>query len=310
MTEKKSPRHLISLDDLSAAEIERIFAISADLKAKLAEGVREPLLPNRVLALLFEKPSLRTRVSFEAGMAHLGGSTLFLSDDTGFGKRESMADFSRVLSQYVDGIVMRTKKHETIVEVARYAECSVINGLSDVEHPCQALADLFTVREIAGSLKGHTLAWVGDGNNVARSLALACGKLGMRMVMACPAEYRFDEAFKAQLKQSVPQLELEEYDDPAEAVRDALVVYTDVWVSMGQEAEKEKRLRDFAPYQVNEKLMSHTQKGAVFMHCLPAHRGEEVTDEVIDGPQSVVVQQAANRMHVQKGVLAWLLAAH
>ncbi|GAB6167137.1 ornithine carbamoyltransferase [Thermostilla marina] len=309
MTEKKSPRHLISLDDLSAAEIERIFAISADLKAKLAEGVREPLLPNRVLALLFEKPSLRTRVSFEAGMAHLGGSTLFLADDTGFGKRESMADFSRVLSQYVDGIVMRTKKHETIVEVARYAECSVINGLSDVEHPCQALADLFTVREIAGSVKGHTLAWVGDGNNVARSLALACGKLGMRMVMACPAEYRFDEAFKARLKTSVPQLELEEFDDPAEAVRDALVVYTDVWVSMGQEAEKEKRLRDFAPYQVNEKLMANTQKGAVFMHCLPAHRGEEVTDEVIDGPQSVVVQQAANRMHVQKGILAWLLAS-
>lgn len=310
MNANQTVRHLVTLEDLSAAEIERVFAIAEDLKAKFKAGIREPLLPQRVLALLFEKQSLRTRVSFEAGMTHLGGNSLFLADDVGFGRRESMADFARVLGQYVDGIVMRTKRHETVVEMARYSQCPVINGLTDQAHPCQALADLFTLREIAGSLRGHTLAWVGDCNNVARSLARGCGKLGVRMLVACPQSDRFDDAFLAGLRENIPQISLEFVDDPVDAVRDALVVYTDVWVSMGQEAEREERLRRFAPYQVNAELMSHTQKGAVFMHCLPAHRGEEVTDDVIDGPQSVVVEQAANRMHLQKGILAWLLAAH
>lgn len=305
----KKTRHLVTLADLSAAEIERIFSVTGDLKAKWAGGLREPLLPGRVMALLFEKPSLRTRVSFEAGMGHLGGTTLFLGDDVGFGKRESMADFGRVLSQYADVIVARTFRHQTVVELARHCTSAVINGLTDEAHPCQAMADLFTLRELFGRLEGRTLAWVGDGNNVARSLAQGCGKLGVRMVMATPEGYRFEAPFLARLKEDVPDLDLAVTADPAEAVRGAIAVYTDVWTSMGQEKESEKRRRDFAPYQVNGELMSHVQKGAVFMHCLPAHRGEEVTDEVIDGPQSVVLQQAANRMHVQKGILAWLLGA-
>lgn len=302
-------RHLITLADLTSGEIERIFSITQDLKTKFVKGLREPLLPGRVMAMLFEKQSLRTRVSFEAGMIHLGGKALFLRDDVGFGRRESIADFGRVLSEYVDVIVVRAKRHEMVVDLAKYCSCSVINGLTDYAHPCQAMADLFTIREMAGQLRGHTLAWIGDGNNVARSLALGCGRLGMRFAMATPEPYQFDEDFLALLEREVPDVQLTVTTDPAEAVRDAVAVYTDVWASMGQEAEIEKRRRDLRPYQVNAELMSHTQKGAVFMHCLPARRGEEVTDEVIDGPQSVVVQQAANRMHVQKGILTWLLGA-
>ncbi|MFH1923388.1 MAG: ornithine carbamoyltransferase [Planctomycetota bacterium] len=300
-------RHLITLGNLTSVEIERIFSITEDLKIKFLKGLREPLLPGRAMAMLFEKPSLRTRVSFEAGMIHLGGSTMFLGNDVGFGHRESVCDFGRVLSQYVDVIVVRAKEHETVVRLAEHCSCPVINGLTDLAHPCQAMADLFTIRELAGPLKGHTLAWVGDGNNVARSLARGCGRLGMRFAMATPEPYRFDVEFLALLKRESPDLEITVTTDPAEAVRDAVAVYTDVWASMGQEGEQDRRRRDFQPYQVNAELMSHTQKGAVFMHCLPARRGEEVTDEVIDGPQSVVVQQAANRMHVQKGILTWLL---
>jgi ornithine carbamoyltransferase len=295
--------------DLKTAEIDRVFSIAADLKSKFQKGLREALLPGRVMAMLFEKKSLRTRVSFEAAMIHLGGSALFLGAEAGFGSRESLADFGRVLSQYVDAIVVRANRHDTVVKLAKCSSCCVINGLTDYVHPCQAMADLFTLRELAGRLEGHTLAWIGDGNNVARSLAVGCGKLGLRLVMATPPKYRFDDAFLATLRREVPQLDLTVTDDPLEAVRDAVAVYTDVWASMGQEAETEKRRRDFAAYQVNARLMSRAQKGAVFMHCLPAHRGEEVTDEVIDGPQSVVLQQAANRMHVQKGILAWLLGA-
>jgi ornithine carbamoyltransferase len=195
-----------------------------------------------------------------------------------------------------------------VTDLAEYCTCSVINGLTDYAHPCQALADLFTLRELVGKLEGHTLAWIGDANNVSRSLALGCGKLGVRMVMATPPAYRFDRDSLAMLRREAPGLDLVVTDDPAEAVREAVAVYTDVWTSMGQEAEADERRRDFARYQVNAELMACTQKGAVFMHCLPAHRGEEVTDEVLDGPQSVVVQQAGNRMHVQKGILAWLLA--
>ena len=300
-------RHLITLGDLSTAEIERIFSITRDLKTKFLKGLREPLLPGRVMAMLFEKPSLRTRVSFESAMIHLGGHALFLGDDVGFGHRETIADFGRVLSQYVDVIVVRSKRHATVESLAEHCSVPVINGLTDYAHPCQALADLFTISELAGTLKGHTLAWIGDGNNVARSLALGCGKLAVRFVMATPEPYRFDAEFLARLQREVPDLEMTVTSDPAEAVRDAVAVYTDVWASMGQEDELDRRLRDFQPYQVGAELMSHTQRGAVFMHCLPARRGEEVTDEVLDGPQSVVVQQAANRMHVQKGILTWLL---
>jgi len=295
--------------DLKPAEIERIFAITEDLKDKYASGLREALLPGRVMALIFEKPSLRTRVSFESGMIHLGGSSLFLGDDVGFGLRESVADFARVLSQYVDVIVVRAYKHQTATELAKYAECSVINGLTDYSHPCQALADLYTIKELVGRLKGHTLTYVGDANNVARSLAEGCGREGMKFVMATPKAYQFDADSLAELKKAVPDLELEVTEDAAAAVKKATAVYTDVWASMGQESETAKRKKDFAAYQVNTKLMSHAPKDAYFMHCLPAHRGEEVTDEVIDSPQSVVVQQASNRLHVQKGILAWMLGA-
>jgi ornithine carbamoyltransferase len=302
-------RHLITLSDVSAAEVARIFAITEDLKTKFTQGLREPLLPGRTLALLFEKQSLRTRVSFESGITHLGGNCLMLGDDAGFGKRESIADFTRVLSEMVDVIVIRSKKHATVEEVARHANCAVINGLTDESHPCQAMADLYTMREHFGTFDGLKLAWVGDGNNVARSLVRCCGLTGVRLAVATPNGYELDDQFVAAARQQYPQLDLLVTHDANEAVRDASAVYTDVWASMGQEAEQAKRRQDFAAYQVSGKLMSAAPKEAVFMHCLPARRGEEVTDEVIDGPQSVVVGQAANRMHVQKGILVWLLGA-
>lgn len=302
-------RHLLAIADLTAAEIERIFTITEDLKSKWEQGLREPLLPGRVMALVFEKPSLRTRVSFEACMAHLGGSSIFLGNEAGFGKRESIADFARVLGEYADVIVIRANRHQTATELAKHCTCAVINGLTDFSHPCQALADLYTIRELVGNLEGHTLAWIGDANNVARSLAVGCGKMGMRFVMATPKKHQFDAKSLAWIKEQTPKLDLVVTTDPVEAVRDAVAIYTDVWASMGQEAEKDARCQAFAAYQVNGALMSHAQKGAFFMHCLPAHRGDEVTDEVIDSPQSVVIQQAGNRLHAQKGVLAWLLGA-
>ena len=300
-------RHVIVPEDLSAAEIEAVFAVSRDLEDKFAAGRRDALLPGRVLGLIFEKPSLRTRVSFEAAMAHLGGSSLFLGADTGFASsRESIADFGRVLSEYVDVIVCRSKAHDTIVRLAEVSSVPVINGLSDYCHPCQALADIYTLRRRVGRVAGLTLAFVGDGNNMARSLAVVCGLLGMRFVLAAPPAYQFDAEFRSHLAKILPDAEIVETTDPVAAVKDAAVVYTDVWTSMGQEQERAKRLADLAAYQVNESLMRHCPE-ALFMHCLPARRGEEVTDAVIDGPQSVVVEEAANRMHVQKGLLAWLL---
>jgi len=300
-------RHLVTLADLTAAEIERILEITKDLKTKLQQGIREPVLPSRVMALLFEKQSLRTRVSFEAGMTHLGGTSMYLGSDVGFGKRESMADFGRVLGEYLDVVVVRAKKHETVVDLARHCTCTVINGLTDFAHPCQAIADLQTLQECFGDLKGRTMAWIGDANNVLRSLALGCGKMGMRVAVATPKAYQFDDEALAWIRGEVPNLELTVTTDPNEAVAEASAIYTDVWASMGQEGEREKRCRDFADYQVNAQLMANAPSDAVFMHCLPARRGEEVTDEVIDSPQSVIVQQAGNRMHAQKGILLWLL---
>ncbi|MGE0609736.1 MAG: ornithine carbamoyltransferase [Pirellulales bacterium] len=300
-------RHLITLTELSSAEIERVFAITTDLKSKYQRGLREALLPGRVMALLFEKPSLRTRVSFEAGMINLGGSSLFLGNDVGWGSRESVADFGRVLSQYVDVIVVRSNRHQSVEELARHCTCAVINGLTDLAHPCQAMADLYTLQELIGPLEGKTLAYVGDANNVARSLAIGCGKLGMHLNIASPAGYEFPDDFLKLLKRETPKLKMTASTDPNKAVKKAAAVYTDVWTSMGQEAESAARRKVFAGYQINAKLMSHAPQDAYFMHCLPAHRGEEVTDEVIDGPNSIVVQQAGNRMHVQKGILAWML---
>lgn len=303
-------RNLLTLADVTAQEIHRIFALSGDLKQKYQAGVREPLLPGRVMALLFEKQSLRTRVSFQSGMAHLGGSSLMLGDDAGFGKRESVADFVRVLSEMVDVIVVRTKRHATAEEVARHSACCVINGLTDQSHPCQALADLYTIREHAGTLAGAKIAWVGDANNVARSLAHGSALLGVEFVVATPVGYDFDPGFLEGILKQTPDAKVRVTHDAAEAVEGATAVYTDVWASMGQEGEREQRRRDFARFQVNSELMRTAGAQSLFMHCLPARRGEEVVDEVIDGAQSIVVEQAANRMHVQKGVLAWLLGAH
>lgn len=300
-------RHLLTLTEITSAEIERIFAITEDLKTKYEQGLREVILPGRVMALLFEKPSLRTRVSFETAMINLGGGSVFLRDDVGFGSRESLDDFGRVLSQYVDVIVVRANHHKMVEELANYCACSVINGLTDEAHPCQVLADLYTLREMVGRLHGHTLAYVGDANNVARSLAIGCGRVGMRFQIASPQGYEFDAEFLAYLKKEVPSLDLLVTRDPREAVQGALAVYTDVWASMGQEHEAQRRKQDFAAYQVNAELMSHAPAEAYFMHCLPAHRGDEVTGEVIDGPRSIVLAEAGNRLHVQKGILAWLL---
>lgn len=302
-------RHLITLTDVTSAEIERIYAITEDLKSKFIQGVREPLLPGRMMALLFEKQSLRTRVSFESCMTHLGGGSMLLGDDAGFGKRESIADFTRVLSEMVDIIVVRSKKHATVEQVAQHSKAVVVNGLTDQAHPCQALADLFTMREHCGPLAGKKLAWVGDGNNVAISLARGCAKQGIAMSICSPPGYEVAEQVVDEIRQQTPDCDISITNSPTEAVSDADAVYTDVWASMGQESEQAQRRRDFADYQVNAELMSHAPDSAVFMHCLPAKRGEEVTDQVIDSPQSIVVPQAGNRMHVQKGIIVWLLGS-
>lgn len=300
-------RHVLDIPDLSSADIERVFEIAADLKRQHARGVRPALLAGRCLALLFEKPSLRTRVSFEAGMAQLGGASMFLGEDVGWGSREPNADFAGALTEYVDVVVCRAKSHAKVEELAAHSKCPVVNGLTDLAHPCQALADLFTLRELFESLAGRKIAFVGDANNVASSLARACARLGVRFSIASPPGYGFRGELLRELQQDLADGELEITPDPEQAVRNADCVYTDVWASMGQEAEREVRARAFSDYQVDSRLMKLASPNACFMHCLPARRGEEVTAEVIDGEQSVVMQQAANRMHAQKGLLVWLL---
>ena len=299
-------RHLLSLKDLTTAEIEEILTIGRDLKDKMARGIREPLFPGYVLGMIFQKQSLRTRVSFEAGMSHLGGSAIYLADDVGFGKREPICDFAHVLSQMVDMVMIRAKHHEDVVEFAEYSSVPVINGLTDYCHPCQALADIFTLRELVGDTRGKKFAWVGDANNVALSLAFMCGKLGLRMSLAVPKDYMFDDETMQAIADNAPGFELEVTQDPVEAVTGASVVYTDVWVSMGQEDEKAVREAAFGAYQVNSELMAHCPQ-AYFMHCLPARRGFEVTDEVMMSPQSAIAQEAGNRLHAQKGAVVWLL---
>ena len=300
-------RHLMTLDDVTVGELERIIELASAIKAEFKAGVRRPYLAGKTIAMIFEKQSLRTRVSFEAGMTHLGGSSMFLGDDVGFGKRESTKDFGNVLSTMVDAIVFRAKKHESVVELARHCTCPVINALTDKAHPCQALADVMTVKERFGSLKGRKITWVGDANNVAARLVQASVKLGVQVALATPKAYQFDQATARQITSADPNYELLQLTDPFEAVKDADAIYTDVWASMGQEAEEVKRKKDFADYQVNKKLLAAAKKDCIFLHCLPAKRGVEVTDEVMDAPQSAIVQQAENRMHAQKGLLVWLL---
>ena len=300
-------RHLITLDDVSVSELQRILELAGQMKAEYRSGVRKSYLAGKTIAMIFEKQSLRTRVSFEAGMTQLGGSSMFLGDDVGFGKRESIKDFGNVLSAMVDAIVFRAKSHESVVELARHCTCPVINALTDKAHPCQALADVMTVQERFGSLRGRKIAWVGDANNVAASLVQAGVKLGVDMVIASPEKYQFPQAVVRQITAADPNYTLRQLADPFEAVQHADAIYTDVWTSMGQEAEEAQRKIDFAGYQVNAKLLAAAKKDCIFLHCLPAKRGVEVTDEVMDSPQSAIVQQAENRMHAQKGLLVWLL---
>jgi ornithine carbamoyltransferase len=302
-------RHFLDLLDLTPEETAHLLEQTARLKATHARREATPVLAGRVLGLVFEKPSLRTRVSFQAAIAQLGGASIFMSgSEVGLGSRESVPDFARTVSQYVDAVVLRTFSHETVEAFAAHSACPVINGLSNYYHPCQALADLFTVREVFGQVAGRTLVFVGDGNNVARSVAVCCGKLGVRFILAAPDGYGFDEPFLQTYRRFVPQGELLQNGKPNHAVAAADIIYTDVWTSMGQESEREQRLKQFAGFQVNETLLAMAPPHARLMHCLPAHRGEEVTSAALDGERSVVFQQAANRMHAQKALLQWLLA--
>lgn len=303
-------KDLISLADLSSSEIWEILNLAQELKEEWAAGGNVPRLVGKSLGMIFQKPSLRTRVSFEMAMEHLGGHALYLSpDEIQLGKRESVADVARVLSRYVDGIMARVFAHSDLEELARYSRVPVINGLSDYSHPCQALSDLFTILEKKGRLTGLKLAWVGDGNNVLHSLLFGCSKVGMDIVAATPEGYEPDgkvvEMAFAFARESSSTVELT--NDPVAAVKGADVIYTDTWVSMGQEAEQRKRLEVFPPYQVNAALVSRARPDVIVMHCLPAHRGQEITDGVADGPHSVIFDQAENRMHVQKAILAILL---
>ncbi len=301
-------RDCLTLAEFSPDEARLILDEAQKLKALRRSHIPFRPLFGRTLAMVFQKPSNRTRVSFEVGMYHLGGHALPLSpQEIQMGQRETPSDTGRVLDRYIDAIMARTFSHREIEELAAAAEVPVINGLSDLHHPCQALADLLTVREEFGGLEGVKITYVGDGNNVANSLALGCALTGAELTIAHPPGHAPDpEVMKLAATSGVaPTLT----EDPQEGVADARVVYTDVWASMGQEAEAEQRTRDFADYQVNGKLMAAAGRDAKFMHCLPAKRGEEVTDEVMDGESSIIVQQAANRMHVQKGILAWLLGA-
>jgi ornithine carbamoyltransferase len=302
-------RHFIDLLDLTAAEAKQLISRAIRLKGEdtFRRG-RPPLLPGRTLGLMFEKPSLRTRVSFEAAIARLGGNTIFLrSEDVGLGNRESVSDFARVLSQYIDVLAVRTFSHATIEELAQHAAVPVINALSDASHPCQAMADMLTIQELRGTLAGTRLVFVGDGNNVARSLAVAAALVGVEFVLAAPAGFEFRADFRSRFAVKFPTIPLVVNHDPQAAVKGAQVVYTDVWTSMGQEHEAIQRRKFFTPFQVNENLLALAARDAIFLHCLPAHRGDEVTSSVLDGPQSQVILQAANRLHFQIALLVWLL---
>jgi len=293
-------KDLLTIDDLSVDEINEIFKLSGELKQK-RQGFGEPLR-GKTLGLIFEKPSNRTRVSFEVGITELGGHAIYLgSYEIDLGKRESPKDVAKVLSRYLNGIIARTFSHKTVVELAKYSSIPVINGLTDYQHPCQALSDLFTIKEKKG-LNNITVAFIGDGNNVLNSLLYICHKMGVKINAACPKGY---EPSKEILKETAGSAKI--FNSPIDAVKGADVVYTDVWTSMGQEKEHRKRLKVFKKYQINSELMKSANKDAIVLHCLPAHRGQEITDDVMDGSASMVLDQAENRLHVQKAILVKLL---
>ena len=303
--------HFLSIADLTGEDLHDLLGLAMDLKKARQEGGNEPLLAGKTLGMIFQKPSLRTRVSFEVGMLHLGGQALYLSpNEIQLGVRESIPDAARVLSRYVDGIMARVFAHSDIEGLAAHASVPVINGLSDFNHPCQGLADLLTIYEMRGGLAGLKLAYLGDGNNVAHSLLFGGALSGMDVAIATPRGYEPEVGAVALARHLARNsgAALDVGNDPRAAVEGADVVYTDAWASMGQEEERAERLRLFPPYQVNAALMRLARPHALVMHCLPAHRGEEITDEVIDGPQSVVFDQAENRLHAQKAVLVKLMA--
>jgi ornithine carbamoyltransferase len=301
------PKHFLSINDLTPTELQELLDSAIELKSRGWIS----MLKNKTLAILFEKPSLRTRVSFEVAMHQLGGQTIYLSpEEVGLGKRESIPDVARVLSRFVDGIVLRTFAQHNLEVLAEYSSVPVMNALSDFEHPCQALADLLTIYEQKGKLKWLTLAYIGDGNNVANSLMLACAMTGINFNIASPKGYTINESVlkKAKTYAKTSGAKIFCTEDPRAAAKDVDIIYTDTWTSMGQEAEAAVRRKVFVDYQVNEKLLALTKKNSIIMHCLPAHHGEEVSIGLLDSPQSVVFDQAENRMHAQKALLAWIFA--
>ncbi len=303
-------RDLLSLNNLTLDEIEILLLRAQDLKEELKKDILHPRMKGKTLGLLFEKASTRTRVSFEVAMAQLGGHSIFLStSDIQLQRGETIKDTARVLSSYIDGLVIRTFAQEVVEEWARYATIPVINGLTDLHHPCQILSDLMTIRERKGSLKGLTLAYFGDGNNVAHSILEGASKVGMNVIIASPKGFQPREEIvkAAQIEAEKHGSRVEVTTDPKAAARNANILYTDVWVSMGQEIEKDKRKDIFRPYQVNESFLKLADPQVLVMHCLPAHRGEEITDEVMESSRSVIFEQAENRLHVQKALLEMFL---
>jgi ornithine carbamoyltransferase len=299
-------KRLLSIADLSAKDVEELFQLAAEWKARTKAREAQRPLAGHSLALVFEKPSLRTRVTFEVGMAQLGGATVYLAgQDVGLGRRESVADVARNLGRWVDVVAARTFAQATVDDLARHAGIPVVNALSDHEHPCQALADFFTLWERGLDLRHLRLVWIGDGNNVCHSLILLAGLLGTEMVVAVPPGFEPDTRVLETARTWGGRITVTE--DVPEAARGADAIYTDAWISMGQEAERERRLEAFSRYQVNDRVVRFARPGALVMHCLPAHRGEEITDDILDGPQSVTLDQAENRLHVQKAVLLRLL---
>lgn len=300
-------RDLLSIKDLSAEEILHLIATARRMKAEWTNRELAPTLRGRILGLVFVKPSTRTRVSFEAAMYRLGGQCIFMTEkDSQISRKEPLADTARVLSRYVDIVAVRTYAHSDVEELARFSSVPIINALTDLSHPCQVLADLMTIEEVRGTLDNLCVAWIGDGNNVANSWIIAAARLGFTLNLACPRRYApAPEIFHWALSQKRGDIRLTE--DPGEAVREADVLYTDVWASMGQEEEAKERCSVFQPYQINEELLALAPPHAIVLHCLPAHRGEEITEAVIEGPQSAVFDQAENRLHLQMALLEWLV---
>jgi len=301
------PSHLLSLADLTYSDIINLLDCASHLKEKRTRGKSSEDLKNKTLAMLFEKSSTRTRLSFEAGMTELGGHAIYLNyKDVQLGRGESVADTARVMSRYVHAIMARVNKHETLIQLSENGTVPIINGLSDLEHPCQLLADLLTIREYKGKFKDLNFAWIGDGNNVCNSAMLACALTGMKMNVACPQGYEPNAEILTKSRELGGMINV--VTDPIKAAKNADILSTDVWVSMGDEEEYDRRLCDFKPYQINSKLLEQAKHDVMVLHCLPAHRGEEITAEVVDGPNSAVFDQAENRLHAQKALLLKLLS--